>query len=153
MERTLTKALGNSLVVYIRRREEVVAKEIETCLETPKGTPSDIQGAYLILKQWYLHTSGIQPQPSHTDLEKVSGDYASLYQREDPSTLDRPIPTHTNLFNIDDETSTNGDIEAAVRQMRRNREDKHKHLQAEHNQQWIREAYTTETSTAHTNST
>ena len=83
----------------------------------------------------------------------MSGDYKSLYQREDPSTPDWPIPTHTNLFNIDDETSTNGDIEAAVRQMRRNREDKHKNLQAEHNQQWIREAYTTETSTAHTNST
>ena len=35
-------------------------------LDTPKGTQSDLQGSYLILKQWYQHASRRQPHPSHT---------------------------------------------------------------------------------------
>ena len=45
-------------------------------------------GVYLILKMQYQHASGWNPHSSWTDLEKVSGDYAAMYQKEDPSTPD-----------------------------------------------------------------
>ena len=50
-------------------------------------------------------------------------------------------------FKIYDETPTEGEIDAAVRQMRRNRAGRHNHLRSEHLQKWLREVYPEETST------
>ena len=44
VSRTLTKAVRKSLVVDTCHRSEVVSEKIRECLETPKGTPSDLQG-------------------------------------------------------------------------------------------------------------
>ena len=55
-------------------------------------------------------------------------DYADMYQWKDPLPHDRPVTTHANPLYIDDETPTKGDIEAAVRQTRRNRPGRHTHL-------------------------
>ena len=68
---------------------------------------------------------GRQPHTSHTDLDKVLGDNVALYHQEEPSPTGRTIPTHTIPFYIDDETPTEGDIEAALRKMTRNREGGH----------------------------
>ena len=70
--RTLTKSVRKSLEVDTCRRAELVTEDIGACLETPKGTPSDIQEECLIVKGWYQHALGRQPHPSCTDLEKVS---------------------------------------------------------------------------------
>ena len=91
--RTLTKSVRKSLTVDTRRRAEVASEYIEICLETPKGTSADFQGACSILKLWYQHTSGKQPHPSHTYLDNVSGYYKVLYHREDPPP---PWTAHTN---------------------------------------------------------
>ena len=70
-----------------------------------------------------------------------------LYQQEYPFPPVRPVPTHVTPFDIDEETSTEGDIEAAVIWMGRNRAGRHTHIQEEHLQQCLREAYPEETST------
>ena len=58
MTRTLTKAVIKYLAVDTHRRAEFVVEEIGDCLDTPQGTPSDLQVVYSILKWWYLHASG-----------------------------------------------------------------------------------------------
>ena len=40
------KVSENFFTVDTRRRAGVAAEEIGVCLETPQGTPSDLQGAY-----------------------------------------------------------------------------------------------------------
>ena len=57
------------------------AENIGACLEMTQGTFPDLQGAYTILKMCHRHAFARQPNPSWVDLEKVSGDYAALYQR------------------------------------------------------------------------
>ena len=56
------------------------AEYIGACLEMTQGTFLDLQGSYSILKTCYRHALARQPNPSWVDLEKVSGDYAALYQ-------------------------------------------------------------------------
>ena len=45
---------------------------------------TDPHGAYPILKKWYQRTSARVLNISRTDMEKVGGDFQTLYQREDP---------------------------------------------------------------------
>ena len=78
--RTLKRSVQKALVVDNHHREDVVAEEIWACLKYPQGTPSYLQGDYSVLKRWHQQESGRQTHPSRNDLEKVSGDYASLYQ-------------------------------------------------------------------------
>ena len=54
-------------------------------------------------------------------MEKVPGDYTTLYQRKYPSPTRTHVPTHMIPFYIDDKRPTEGEIEAAVRRLRRNR--------------------------------
>ena len=65
----------------------------------------------------------------------------------------RTIPSHFIPFDIDDGKSTKGEIEAAVRRMRRNRASSNIHVWAEHLQAWMREAYPKETSITAINAT
>ena len=46
----------------------------------------DPHRAYAVLKHWYRHTSAHAPNPYRTDMEKVRGEFQTLYQREDPPT-------------------------------------------------------------------
>ena len=50
------------------------------------------------------------------------------------------VPTHITMFDINDETPTKGEIEAAVIWMKRNRTDWYTNPQAEHILHWISEA-------------
>ena len=126
--RSLTMSYRQYLEENICHITEAVAEEIGACLESPQGTNSDLQWTYSALKLWYQHVKGRQPHPFWTDLEKVLGDYADLYQREEPPPPGRPFPNHINSFNIDDETPSKLEIEATVRCLRRNREGIHTHL-------------------------
>ena len=78
--------------------------------------------------------------PSMADLEKVSLDYAVLYQKEYPSHPERPVPTHVAPFQIKYGFPMEVEVEAEARQMRRNRAGGHTHLQAKRLQMWLREA-------------
>ena len=49
------------------------------------------------------------------------GDYSELYQKEDPCPPVWTVPTHVIPFDIDDEKITEGEIEAAVIRLKRNR--------------------------------
>ena len=104
-----------------RRQAGVNAEEIGACLEMTQGNYPDLEGDYTILKRSYHHSSARQPNTSLKDLKKVSGDYAALYQREEPSPTRRPVPIHVVSFQIDDRVLTEAEVEAAVRLLRVNR--------------------------------
>ena len=75
------------------------------------------------------------------DLEKVSGEYAIIYQLEDPSLLGSPISTHISPFQIENEVPSEVEVKASVRFMKRNKAGGHTHLRSKHLQWWIREGY------------
>ena len=72
-----------SLLDYSQHREENSAADIGVCLELSTGD-MDLNRAYSFLKRWYLHTSARAPNPSQGNMAKVTKDYATLYQWEDP---------------------------------------------------------------------
>ena len=86
-----------------RKRVERAAKDIGACLEPSSGTPQDLQGVYIILKIWYCHASARAPNSMRLDTEKVTRDYTKLYQREDPTTPVRKVPTHVTPFRINND--------------------------------------------------
>ena len=63
-----------------RRQVEEAATDIGACLEPFMGG-ADSRGAYTILKRWYRHASAGVPKPSRMDIEKVRGDFLTLYHR------------------------------------------------------------------------
>ena len=69
------------------------------CLE-PSMEVTDPRGVYAILKSWYWHASTRAPNPSWEDMEKVGGDFQTLYQREDPHTPGLPLATHVYLIHV-----------------------------------------------------
>ena len=54
--------------------------EIEACLEPSTGG-ADPRRAYAILKRYYRHASARAPNASRAYMEKVRGDFQTLYQR------------------------------------------------------------------------
>ena len=75
------------------------------------------------------------------ELEKVSRDYASLYQQEDSSPLGRLIPIHVSPFQIDDGLLTKAKFDTSVHCLGVNRVGGHTQLWGEHFKSWLREAY------------
>ena len=66
-----------------RRQAEEAETEMGSCLELSTGG-ADPRRAYAILKGWYQHASARAPNPSRADMEKVTGDFQTLYQRVEP---------------------------------------------------------------------
>ena len=83
MARGLTKAVSCSLLVDSRRLSEEAATEIGACIEPGSGK-TNLLREYAVLNHWYRHASVWAPNPSHADMEKVTGDFCNLYQKEDP---------------------------------------------------------------------
>ena len=79
--------------------------------------------------------------PSRADLEKVSKDYAEINQQEDPYPPGAPVLTHVYPFQMYEIFPTKAQVEAEVYRLRMNRSGEHTHLQAEHFNIWLREAY------------
>ena len=77
---TLTSSVWRSLTEDSLCLSEVEEEYIGDCMDMTQGTFPDLQVAYIILKMCYRHALARQPNPSWVDLEKVSGDYAALYQ-------------------------------------------------------------------------
>ena len=70
--------------------------EIEECLEPSMGGAEPC-GAYTIMKRWYWQTSAQAPNTSQTDMEKVRGDFQTIYQREEPHPHVLTRDTHVDL--------------------------------------------------------
>ena len=119
----------------------MATEEIGACLETTEFISSCLQGDYTILNRWYRHASASQPNPSCEDLEKVYRYYATLYQQEDQSPTERPVPTHISPFQINNGVLTEEEVVAAVRQLRVNSAAGHTHLQYKNFKMWLREVY------------
>ena len=52
---TIMRSVRRSLTVESRRRVDVDEEDIGACMETPNGTPLDIQGDNTIMKRWCRH--------------------------------------------------------------------------------------------------
>ena len=67
-------------------------------------------------------------------------DYAAIYRREDPTPPGRPVPDHVTPFRINDDVSTEAEVESEVLRLRLNKVGGHTHLRAGHFNKWLREA-------------
>ena len=117
LARTMTWSVQRSLTVDSLCQAKVDDEEIGNCLETTQGTLPYLQGAYTVLKRWYLHTSAQQIHPSRADLENLSGNYAALYCRDNPSPLGHPFHTYVNRSQIKYVVLTEAEVETTVFQM------------------------------------
>ena len=48
------------------------------------------------------------------DMAKVTGDYATLYRREEPPPSRIPVPTHVIPFRVNDDVPTGGGVVKAA---------------------------------------
>ena len=87
-------------------------------MNTTYVTTPFLQGDYTILKKWYQNPLSRQPNPLRADLEKVSGEYAALYQQEDRSPPGRLFLTHIYQLQIDNRVLAEAELEASVRWLR-----------------------------------
>ena len=80
------------------------------------------------MKRWYWHTSVRGGNPSCTDMDKVRGDFQTLYQREDPHTPGLPLETHVDPVQVNYLTPSEADVETAIRRLRSLKAGVHTHL-------------------------
>ena len=78
------------------------------------------------------------PKPLRADTAKVTGDYDTLYWREDPTPTGRPVLIHVKPFRINDEVPTEAEVEAAVNRLLLNKAGIHRHLRAENFKKCLR---------------
>ena len=57
---------------------------------------------YTILKLWYQHASAWALNPSWMDMEKVRGDFQTLYQREETQPPGLHLATHVDPAKVKD---------------------------------------------------
>ena len=81
------------------------------------------------------------PNPSRANMDKVTEDYFTIYQQEDPYPPGRQLATHANSFQIKDDVPSSADVETSVQSLRLHNSVVHIHLRAEHFKTRIREAY------------
>ena len=74
-------------------------------------------------------------------MAKVTKDYDTLYQREDPDPPGRMLATHVDPFYINDDVPSETEVKAAVRCPHPHKAGGHTHLRMEHFNTWILEAY------------
>ena len=86
---------------YSLRRAEEAASEIGECQE-PSMEGSEPYGAYAILKRWYWHASARAPNPSRTNMDKDSGKFQTIYQKEDPNPPGMPLSAHVDPAKVND---------------------------------------------------
>ena len=79
--RGLTVSARHYLLVDSQRQSEEAATAIGAYLDIEAGE-TDPRGAYIVLKCWYRHVAARAPNTSRTNMEKVRGDFQTLYQWE-----------------------------------------------------------------------
>ena len=117
---TLTWDIRKSLSTETHHQAETYTEEIGAFLENPQDKPLYLKAEHAILKRWYCHASERQHKPSRADLEKLSGYYAVIYQREGSSSPGRPIPIHVDPFQIEGGVFSEVKEEVAVIRLKRN---------------------------------
>ena len=127
--RGITRAIRRSLTTDYQRLAEEAATEIGTCLDPATGGV-DPGGAYNILKRWYCNASARSPNPYRTDMEKVRGDFQTLYQREKPRPHGLCLDTQVDPAKVNDKIplEAEAEVEAAVQFLRPHRVGTHTHL-------------------------
>ena len=80
-------------------------------------------------------------------MEKVMGDFYTLYHREDPHSPGISLATHVGLIKLSDVAPSEAYAEAAVWCLRHFKSGGPTHLRAEHLKKWLQEAYPREGST------
>ena len=65
------------------------------------------------------------------DTVKITGDYYTLYRRDEPNPPGRPVPTHVTPFRVNDGFPLEVEVEAAVRRLRLNKTGRNTHLYSE----------------------
>ena len=82
--------------------------------------------------------SAQMPNPSWTDMEKIRGDFHTLYLREEPHPPGQPLETHVNPAKVDNNIPSEAEVETAVLRLCPHMASGHNHICAEHFNQWQR---------------
>ena len=106
------------------------------CLD-PAVRRSNLCEAYAILKHWYRHASVCVPNPSWADMEKVTGFFWTLYQKEELQPLGIPLTTHMDPVQFNYPKPLKAEVEAAFRCLRPFKAGGHTHIRAENFKQWL----------------
>ena len=69
-------------------------------------------------------------------MEKVRGDFQTLYQREETHPPGLLLATHVNLDKVNEEIPSEEEVEAEVLRIRPHRAGGHTHLLTEHFKKW-----------------
>ena len=85
-----------------------------------------------ILKCWYRHTSARAPNPYWTNMEKVRGDFQTIYEREEPHPPGTPLETHMDPVQVNNATHVDAEVETEVSRLLFFKERGHTYLRAEH---------------------
>ena len=81
MARGLTVSARHYLLVDSQRQSEEAATAIGAYLDIEAGE-TDPREAYVVMKCWYRHVAARAPNTSRTNMEKVRGEFQTLYQWE-----------------------------------------------------------------------
>ena len=74
-------------------------------------------------------------------MEKVRGDFQTLYQREKTPPPGPSLSTHNEPIKVNEDIPSEAEVEAAVRRLHPHRTGGHTHLRAEYSKKWQQEAY------------
>ena len=106
---------------------ETAGQEVETLLGEDPPNPKE---AWRRLKGWYKATVNRAPTPAQATLERITAERVDLYSYisfPGESILVTVVPSE-----VDDSVPTEGDIEEAVKKLRRNRSGGPSVMRAEH---------------------
>jgi hypothetical protein len=102
---------------------------------THKLAGGNVQEAFHHLKGWYWSATNTQACLCFQTMDWQTAGRINLYRRRDPPRL--PIHVGKNLFDVRDETPTDGEIRTAVSELSTGRSAGSSQMRAEHLKEWL----------------
>jgi hypothetical protein len=90
----------------------------------------NVQEAFCHLKGWYRSATDTQARPCFQTMDRQTAERIDLYRRRDSPGL--PIHVGENLFDVRDDTPTDGEIRTAVSELSNGRSAGASQMRAEH---------------------
>ena len=129
----------------LRRHEaSAMQREVQQCLRVDRDARTkkvgenistelaggNVQEAFRHLKGWYRFTTDTQARPCFQTMDRQTAERIDLYRRRNSPRL--PIHVGENLFDVRDDTPTNGEIRTAVSELSNGRSAGASRMRAEH---------------------
>jgi hypothetical protein len=130
-------------------KASTMQREVQQCLRTDRDartkevgenistelTRGNVQEAFHHLKGWYRSATDTQARPCFQTMDRQTAKWIDLYWRRDSPRL--LIHVGENLFDVQDDTPTNGEIRTAVLELSNGRGAGASRMRAEHLKGWL----------------